>query len=112
MKITRRKDAPRLICSEPKTPVMDQRIYKIIDIDTLIDSGKYADKAKLLATDGEVYMQMLEEGVSRIKLAKLLHDDMEIYYIGSMDFMAVTELRNKVIERIRGILRSKVNKLK
>jgi hypothetical protein len=88
-------------------PKMESRAYKVVNLDTIIDTGKYADKAELLAKDGEVYMQMLEEGVSRIKLAKQLHDDMEKSYVGSMDFAAVTELRNKTAERIKAILKSK-----
>ena len=50
---------------------------------------------------------LMEEGVARIKMAKLIHDDMEKSYVGSMDFAAVTELRNKTVERIKGILRKK-----
>lgn len=88
-------------------PKMEPRAYKIIDLDTVIDASKYENKAELLAKDGEVYLQMLEEGVKRIKLAKLLHDDMEKSYVGSMDFAAVTELRNKTVERIKAILKSK-----
>lgn len=86
---------------------MEQRAYKTIDLDALIDPAKYEDKAELLAMDGEIYVQMLEEGVSRIKLAKLLHDSMEKYYVGSMDFAGVTELRNKTVGRIKAILRNK-----
>lgn len=88
-------------------PKMESRAYKIINLDTVIEDSKYEDKTELLAKDGEVYIQMLEEGVKRIKLAKLLHDDMEKSYVGSMDFAAVTELRNKTVERIKGILKSK-----
>lgn len=88
-------------------PKMEYRAYKIIDLDAAIDVSKYADKTELLAKDREVYGKMLEEGVKRIKLAKLLHDDMEKSYVGSMDFAAVTELRSKTIERIRALLKSK-----
>lgn len=86
-------------------PKMETKAYKIIDLDTVIDDSKYKDKAELLAKDGEVYIQMLEEGVSRIKMAKLLHDDIEKNYVGSMDFVAVAELKNKIVERIKGILK-------
>ncbi|MHB1394478.1 MAG: hypothetical protein ACYCYE_15685, partial [Clostridia bacterium] len=88
-------------------PKMESRTYKIIDLDTVIDASKYEDKAEILAKDREVYGKMMEEGVKRIKLAKLLHDDMEKSYVGSMDFAAVTELRNKTIERIKDILKNK-----
>jgi len=88
-------------------PKMEARAYKIIDLDKVIDAGKFEDKAELLAKDREVYSRMLEEGVRRIKLAKLLHDDMEKSYVGSMDFAGVTELRNKVIERIKGIIKNR-----
>jgi hypothetical protein len=88
-------------------PKMESRAYKIIDLDTVIDASKYEDKAELLVKDKEVYVKMMEEGVKRIKLAKLLHDDMEKSYVGSMDFAAVTELRNKTIERIKILLKDK-----
>jgi hypothetical protein len=88
-------------------PKMEARAYKVIDLDTVIDEDKYRDKAELLATDREIYDQMLEEGVRRIKLAKLLHDDMEKAYVGSMDFGEVTVLRNKTVERIRAILKNR-----
>lgn len=88
-------------------PKMENRAYKVIDLDTVIDKDKYADKTDLLAKDKEVYAKMLEEGVRRIKLAKLLHDDMEKNYVGNMDFAAVTALRNKTVERIKRILKNK-----
>jgi len=88
-------------------PKMEYRAYKIIDLDSIIDPGKYSDKAELLAKDGEVYIQMLEEGVKRIKMAKLIHDEMEKSYVGSMDFAAVTELRNKTVERIKTIMKNR-----
>ena len=88
-------------------PKMESRAYKIIDLNTVIDARKYEDKTELLAKDREVYVKMMEEGVKRIKLAKLLHDDMEKSYVGSMDFAAVTELRSKTIERIKTLLKNK-----
>lgn len=88
-------------------PKMEERAYQIIDLDAVIDAGKYEDKAEFLAKDRMIYCLMLEEGVRRIKLAKLLHDEMEKSYVGSMDFVGVTELRNKVVERIKAILKNK-----
>ncbi|MEA4846494.1 MAG: ATP-binding protein [Clostridiaceae bacterium] len=88
-------------------PRMEAKAYKIVDLDTVIDESKYMDKAELLKKDAEIYARMLEEGVGRIKMAKLIHDDMEKSYIGSMDFGSVTELRNKTIERIKTILQSR-----
>lgn len=88
-------------------PKMESRAYKTIDLDTVIDASKYEDKAELLAKDREVYGKMMEEGVKRIKLAKLLHDDMEKSYVGSMDFAGVTELRNKTIDRIKTLIKNK-----
>ncbi len=88
-------------------PKMEARAYRVIDLDTVIDKSKFEDKAELLAKDKELYDKMLEEGISRIKMAKTLHDDLEKSYIGSMDFGAVTRLRNKTIERIKMILKSK-----
>ncbi|HYE83633.1 MAG TPA: hypothetical protein VEG39_15880 [Clostridia bacterium] len=88
-------------------PKMEARAYKIIDLDTVIDEKKFEDKTEMLAKDRETYTRMLEEGVKRIKLAKLLHDEMEKSYVGSMDFVGVTELRNKVIERIKAIIKNR-----
>jgi hypothetical protein len=88
-------------------PKMEERAYQIIDLDAVIDADKYEDKAELLAKDRMIYSLMLDEGVRRIKLAKLLHDEMEKSYVGSMDFVGVTELRNKVVDRIKAILKNK-----
>lgn len=88
-------------------PKMESRAYKIIDLNAVIDASKYEDKAELIAKDREVYGELMEEGVKRIKLAKQLHDDMEKSYVGRMDFAAVTELRSKTIERIKTILKNK-----
>ena len=88
-------------------PKMEARAYQIIDQDTIIDGSKFEDKEELLAKDRTVYDMMLEEGVRRIKLAKQLHDEMEKSYVGNMDFVGVTELRNEVIERIKRILKNK-----
>ncbi|MGE5678743.1 MAG: hypothetical protein ACM3ZR_11875 [Pseudomonadota bacterium] len=88
-------------------PKMESRAYQIIDLDSVIDAAKYEDKAELLAKDRMMYSQMLEEGVKRIKLAKLLHDEMEKSYVGSMDFVGVTELRNSIVDRIKAIMKSK-----
>lgn len=87
-------------------PKMEAKAYKIIQLDTVIDESKYKDKAELLAKDEGAYSRMLEEGIRRIKMAKLLHDDMEKKYIGNMNFEGITELRNKTIERITGILKN------
>lgn len=86
-------------------PKMEARAYRIIDLDDIIDTEKYEDKTELLAKDREMYSRMLEEGIKRIKLAKLLHDEMEKNYVGSMDFAGVTELRNRVVDRIKGIMK-------
>ena len=82
-------------------PKMEAEAHRIVDIGEMIDTGKYEDKKDLLAKDNEVYMKMLEEGVNRIKQAKLLHDDMEKLYVEHMDFDAVAEIRNRTIESIR-----------
>jgi hypothetical protein len=50
---------------------------------------------------------MLEEGVRRIKMAKLIHDDLEKKYVACMNFESVTELRNRTVERIKAILKNK-----
>lgn len=92
------------ITINPKT---EMKAYKLIDLDKLIDEEKYKDKADMLQKDGEAYLMLMEEGVARIKMAKLIHDDMEKNYVGSMDFGAVTERRNMTVERIKGILKNK-----
>lgn len=88
-------------------PKMESRAYQVIDLDSVIDATKYEDKAELLAKDRMIYSQMLEEGVRRIKMAKLLHDEMEKSYVGSMDFVGVTELRNSIVDRIKAIMKIK-----
>lgn len=88
-------------------PKMEARAYQIIDLNTVIDQEKFEDKEELLAKDRVMYALMLEEGIRRIRLAKLLHDEMEKSYVGNMDFAGIAELRNKVVERIKVILKNK-----
>lgn len=98
------EDLKIAITINPKTEI---NAYKVIDLDKVIDEDKYIDKAELLKKDAETYLMLMEEGVRRIKMAKLLHDDLEKKYVGSMDFEAITELRNRTVERIKGILKNK-----
>ena len=88
-------------------PKMEAYAYKTVDLNAIIDKSKYEDKAELLSKDREVYEKLLEEGINRIKTAKLLHDDMEKNYAGRMDFDAVTELRKRTVERIKEMIKNK-----
>ncbi len=88
-------------------PKTEAGAYRVINFDTIIDKSRFGDKAELLARDMESYNEMLAEGIRRIRQAKHLHDDLEKSYIGSMDFSAVTALRDRTTERIKGILRDR-----
>lgn len=84
-------------------PKLEQKAYKIINLNDNMIPGKLADKADLLAKDKEMQDYMMEEAVKRIKTAKHKHDEIEKSYVANMDFTAITQFRNKTVERIKAL---------
>ncbi|WP_291633051.1 hypothetical protein [Clostridium sp.] len=74
---------------------------RIVDMGQLIIGDKLKAKEDSISKDMEMKEILLSETFKRINIAKTKHDDMEKSYIPQMDFVAVTEFRKKIIERIK-----------
>jgi len=74
--------------------------------DWVIDTMQYVDWAKLAAFDHDIlrltrlYHEALDSAVCMIARAKKNHDQIETYYVPHMDFTAVTERREQILQRI------------
>ncbi|MBO8126593.1 MAG: ATPase, partial [Firmicutes bacterium] len=58
------------------------------------------DDAEILATVQKYYWELLGVAVSYIRKAKEIHDEMEKLYIPNMDFKAIGQLRQRVLNQI------------
>ena len=83
---------------------MKGKCYKTIDLDKAIIADKLQPKKSFINRDEEMKEMLLNEAFKRINTAKMKHDDMEKSYIPQMNFAAVDELRNNIIERIKSYL--------
>ena len=52
--------------------------------------------------DTTEFFTLLNKGLATIKEAKVLHDELETFFIPNMDFSKVSEVLAKVIEKING----------
>ncbi|OGO79108.1 MAG: hypothetical protein A2Y23_10365 [Clostridiales bacterium GWB2_37_7] len=83
---------------------MKNKAYKIVDLDEVIIHEKLEGNVELISKDQEMKSLLLEEAYKRVYIAKKKHDDMEKSYVPNMNFAAVTELRKKIIDRIKKYL--------
>jgi hypothetical protein len=83
---------------------MTGKSFRVIDTDGLMAADKLQAKKELIDRDLEMKEMLLNEAFKRINTAKRKHDEMEKSYIPQMDFAAVTEFRNKIVERIKNYL--------
>jgi hypothetical protein len=83
---------------------MTGKSFRVIDTDGLMAADKLQAKKELIDRDLEMKEMLLNEAFKRINTAKRKHDEMEKSYIPQMDFEAVTEFRNKIVERIKKYL--------
>lgn len=83
---------------------MRDKAYRLVDLDEVLIAGKLEAKKGLISADVEIKEMLLGEAFRRINTAKRKHDEMEKSYIPQMDFAAVTEFRNRIIERIKKYL--------
>lgn len=74
-----------------------------VDLDQALIPERMPDDG-LMQGNSKMMETFLGEAYSRIKAAKLKHDEMEGYYIPQMDFNAVAELENQIVDRIRAYL--------
>ena len=83
---------------------MKNDAYGIVDLDDIIIPEKLEGKKDMISKDLEMKNMLLEEAYKRVYMAKKKHDDMEKSYVPQMDFVAVTEFRKQIIERIKKYL--------
>jgi len=77
-------------------------IGEVINMDGCLDSTLITKYGRAMEESRALREQLLEKAVYFINRAKASHDQMEQYYIPNMNFAAITELRQKTLERILG----------
>lgn len=78
---------------------------KVIDMNRCLDPGVIKRNEHLVRKAEEHFKRLFAEAVEYIRLAKEAHDKMEEYYVDNMDFTAIANLRNKVLQRVLGYAR-------
>jgi hypothetical protein len=69
-------------------------------METLQNSYTLNKNREEINTDIEMFYELLEKGLKCISSAKVLHDQMETYYIPNMNFDKINEVTEKVINKI------------
>ena len=72
----------------------------IINLDSLADEQIIEKYREELEYDEKMFHELLNKSIEQIHKAKLAHDKLEDFYIPAMDFKAVNEMREKIIQRI------------
>ncbi|MCD8005639.1 MAG: hypothetical protein LUF29_01485 [Oscillospiraceae bacterium] len=65
------------------------------------DKDVLRDKHKRLMFDQEIVKELTNEMITALKTAKEIHDELESYYIKTMDFDKVNAICEKLISRVR-----------
>ena len=82
---------------------LKNKAERTLDLDNFINKI-FSAKDEIFIEKDEVLMnKLIDEAIVRIQAAKLLHDKLERYYIESMDFKRMSDLRNNTIDRIKNI---------
>ncbi|SHI89974.1 hypothetical protein [Lutispora thermophila] len=82
---------------------VEKTAVRVIDLDILRKKDISDNESSFLTRDRILFNNLIDEAIMKIRTAKKLHDELEKYYIESMDFKKIAELRCKVIERIRSM---------
>lgn len=83
---------------------MKEKAYRVVDMGEVMIGEKLQAKEELIGRDVKMKELLLNEAFNRINTAKRKHDEMEKSYIPQMNFAAVTEFRQKIVERIKKYL--------
>lgn len=73
---------------------------KVIDLDSLLEERIVAEHRGILDYDYAVFDALLHKAISTILKAKLLHDQLETYYIPYMNFEKINILSEKITNEI------------
>ncbi|NLB17447.1 MAG: ATPase, partial [Syntrophomonadaceae bacterium] len=71
-----------------------------IDFTEMLDDGIAAKNRSEIDYNRSVFEDMLSKAIELMHHAKVLHDELEACYIPAMDFPAVEDKREKIMERI------------
>ncbi|MBZ4666635.1 PRK06851 family protein [Mahella sp.] len=70
------------------------------DLNTCIDNGKLNALKDKISKDRVMMDSLMNEAIINIAAAKKVHDEMESYYKSNMNFEAVQQAKNRLLERI------------
>lgn len=71
-----------------------------INMDDCLSSKSLASYAAMKTYDKEMYQELFDKAITSIQQAKQLHDELETYYIPSMDFSGIEALWQKTMNRV------------
>ena len=73
---------------------------RVIQMDQCVAPSVLTKYGKVIENETRIINDLFETAISFIASAKHLHDQMEAYYVPNMNFTAITELRQRTLERI------------
>lgn len=73
-----------------------------IYMDNLLNSHGISKNKEEIKYDTELFYELLNKALKLISSAKLLHDQMETYYVPNMNFDKINEVTRNVIEKLEG----------
>ena len=71
-----------------------------IYMDNLLNSYTINKNKEEINFDTELFYELLNKGLKLIASAKILHDQMETYYVPNMNFDKINEVTRKLIEKL------------
>lgn len=74
------------------------------------DRNLIKDKRKRLSFDIGIAGNLTSETVAALKTAKVIHDELEGYYISAMDFEKVNSTGDRLIEKITTLIKKNIKK--
>lgn len=72
-----------------------------LDLSAFLDAALLRQEATILEYNETQYRNLLDHASRQIAQAKALHDELETYYIGNMDFDRVSQLRSSLLDDIQ-----------
>ena len=72
-------------------------VFKTIHCKRFMDSRIIEKNKQDIKTNKKLTKQLLDEAILNLKKAKSIHDDLEKYYVQSMDFKKVSDIADRVI---------------
>lgn len=81
-------------------PYTPERGYPNINLDYGLNRDKMNNHRTELETDRQTFLQLLNTGIGLIKRAREAHMEVEEFYVANMDFAALDNLRDSLLEKI------------